>query len=100
VKAEAMRSWKPSPNFKNSQAIELPTAPKRPQNRFVPPSTASTNICSRLRMPKVIRHAVLRPFAAHLEKHLIIPSARYAVRGARHGRTGLAGASLMSLLRD
>jgi hypothetical protein len=36
-------------------------------------------------------HAVLRSFATHIEKHLIIPSARYASRGAGHGRTGLAG---------
>jgi len=36
-------------------------------------------------------HSVLVPFAAHIEKHIIIPSARYAVKGGPRGRTGVAG---------
>jgi hypothetical protein len=36
-------------------------------------------------------HPVLVPFAAHIETHIMIPSARYAVKGGPSGRTGVAG---------
>jgi hypothetical protein len=36
-------------------------------------------------------HPVLRPFADHVNKYLLIPSARFASSGSRHARTGLAG---------
>jgi hypothetical protein len=36
-------------------------------------------------------HPVLRPFAEHIEKHILIPSARYAGCGGLNARTGLAG---------
>jgi len=37
-------------------------------------------------------HLVLVPFAAHIEKHILIPSRRYAGEGNRFARSGLAGA--------
>jgi hypothetical protein len=36
-------------------------------------------------------HGVLRPFAEHLEKHLLLPSARYSEHKRLSARAGLAG---------
>ncbi len=36
-------------------------------------------------------HPVLRPFAAHIQEFILIPSARHSGRGNRHARSGLAG---------
>jgi hypothetical protein len=36
-------------------------------------------------------HPVFRPFAEHIEKHLLIPSARYCGRGGKRARGRLAG---------
>src|SRR6185369_6280018 len=36
-------------------------------------------------------HPVLQPFAAHLEKYLLIPSARYSKSGPARARTGVSG---------
>lgn len=36
-------------------------------------------------------HRVLRPFAEHLRRYLLVPSSRYAGRGNRPGPTGRAG---------
>jgi hypothetical protein len=36
-------------------------------------------------------HPVLRPFAVHLQNHILTPSARFASPDPPHARTGLAG---------
>ena len=41
--------------------------------------------------PRGNPHPVLRPFAAHLEKYLLIPSGRYSKAGRGRIKTGVAG---------
>jgi hypothetical protein len=91
VKAEALRELEAIAEFQRRDGLAAKDGAARAVQAL---RKAITRFYDHLRAAVDLQgqpHPVLRPFADHIQKHILIPSARYSGHGGRHARAGLAG---------